>query len=233
MALAEIFLSEIVSHVLEKTTKAELDSLSKVTNSSYLVKAREDCLHKKEFFNYWKTCHLYKKHITDHEIVRNGSAELTLPKCLLRLPLLQFKPSFIGSSNYIDGISNKDLTHPVMIGIDNYGRYYLTIKYQCDQMEWGFDGDIYTVDRDKTNCLTIFQRLTGGDGWCKAGCDCHNSGAPFLHGSPTLLSEQDKQLLVQNIFKMMVGDDIIYMDYDNKDSCTPKIKKTLNGKLAF
>ena len=46
------------------------------------------------------------------------------------LPILKWKSYFEGSTGYIDQINPKNVAYPIMIGIDDYKRPYITIKTQ-------------------------------------------------------------------------------------------------------
>ena len=54
-----------------------------------------------------------------------------LPKKLIELlPVLPWKRNYVGCTDYIDGIRAKDLTYPIMIGVDHFRRPFITIKYK-------------------------------------------------------------------------------------------------------
>jgi hypothetical protein len=69
---------------------------------------------------------------------------------LVFAPELEFKDKFIGV-DYIDGIEIKDVTAPIMIGIDKYKRPFITIR---------------TIEKKNnySNVITIFQRYTNDKG---------------------------------------------------------------------
>ena len=75
---------------------------------------------------------------------------LSLTKIILALlPILKWKSYFEGSTGYIDQINPKNVSYPIMIGIDDYKRPYITIKTQST-----FKKNIYSV------VVTIFQRYS-------------------------------------------------------------------------
>ena len=45
------------------------------------------------------------------------------------LPKLTFKSSFLGPTDYLDRITVKDVSRPIMIGVDDYHRPFITFKY--------------------------------------------------------------------------------------------------------
>ncbi|VVU95809.1 hypothetical protein CPAV1605_1571 [seawater metagenome] len=48
-------------------------------------------------------------------------------KIIYSLPYLEYKSSF-SLGDYIDNIKNKDLSHPIMIGLDYWNRPFITFK---------------------------------------------------------------------------------------------------------
>ena len=63
---------------------------------------------------------------------------------MLNIPLLKFKTSFM-EIDYIDSIKIQDVTHPLMIGIDNWRRPFCSILYKF---------------KNKYHLEVIFQRFT-------------------------------------------------------------------------
>ena len=49
-------------------------------------------------------------------------------RALLDYPILKWKNEFLGDTGYIDGIRPEDVSHPVMLGVDTYGRAFATIR---------------------------------------------------------------------------------------------------------
>lgn len=144
-----------------------------------------------------------------------------------RFPVLTYQDRFCGGTSYLDGITSNDVDSPIMEGKDDYRRVFFTIRYKCLDKEFRFDGKTYPIDPDRLNCLTIFQRYTDSNTWCKA-----DSRAPLLYGSPTSLSDEALDLLVSNLFRMMTGLPIIYYDYQNKSDWTPSVKRYLRCQLV-
>lgn len=49
-------------------------------------------------------------------------------RALLDYPLLEWRDKFLGHTGYIDEIRPEDVSHPVMLGVDSYGRAFATIR---------------------------------------------------------------------------------------------------------
>jgi hypothetical protein len=47
---------------------------------------------------------------------------------MINFPILEFNDKFIGHTDYIDSIKPKDLSEPIMIGIDCYKRAFISIR---------------------------------------------------------------------------------------------------------
>ena len=57
-------------------------------------------------------------------------------KLIKLLPVLPCKRNYVGCTDYIDGIRAKDLTHPIMIGVDHFRRPFITIRYVNCRKKW-------------------------------------------------------------------------------------------------
>ena len=147
------------------------------------------------------------------------------------IPILEYQATFMGATDYLDGITCNDLSHPIMIGRDFYNRGFITIRYRCLDNDWTFDGRTHPLSQDDNHCLILFQRYTYSNSWCKAGPASHSNSAPILYGSSVNLSDQDLKLLVVNLFRMMKHQPILYLDYLNKSTSIPTISKTLRCEL--
>ena len=150
-------------------------------------------------------------------------------KLIYSLPVLKFKPRFVGSTDYIDRIRNKDLSHPIMVSVDNHARPFIVIRYKCTDMTFkDWDNNINDWCTD-TKTLTIFQRYTMGTGWCKAGGGTFGR-RPLLYGSGTLLSSLQKSLLIKNILRMLCEEPI---EYNFKNDNWEDIKQQANVELIY
>ena len=64
-------------------------------------------------------------------------------KIILNLPILTYKDRF-SLGDYIDNIKNSDLEYPIMMGVDDWNRPFITFK----------------ADSQKNYAITIFQRYS-------------------------------------------------------------------------
>lgn len=104
-----------------------------------------------------------------------------------KLPIIIFR-SYYCLGDYIDNIKYKDMNKPIMIGVDNWGRPFICIRYKH-----------INNGKEKKHVLIIFQRFTGvKSNWVKAG---HNTG-PILKNSPCLLRVEEQQMLLRNICEL-------------------------------
>ena len=64
-----------------------------------------------------------------------------------------------GHTDYIDFIGVKDVTHPIMCGIDKYKRPFITLR-------------VFNRNTDETSVHTLFQRYSevGSTLWCYGTC---------------------------------------------------------------
>lgn len=215
--------SNIFINILNYFQMSEIKLLNcSFKNNQALIKTNTLLNNKSKIFNQFK-----RLLITRYFISTQFSS-------LTQFPILPFETRFMGDTDYLDRIQSNDLSYPIMIGIDKYNRYFISVKYTCLETEWSFDGQTYSINNiDDVYCLTIFQRYTAGSGICKAGRDSMNSSAPLLYNSSTLISKEDQLLFVKNIYRMLVNEPIVYFDYPDKKSNIRSVIKTLNCKLAF
>lgn len=145
-----------------------------------------------------------------------------------QFPILPFQPHFLGATSYLDGIKARDMTHPVMFGVDPYRRVYICVKYRCCQDSFRQNNEEVQIDpTGKIFTLTVFQRYTESRGtWCKAGhsADCYQN--PYLNGARTLLSQQDITLFLKNIFTLLERQELEYQYWGEteSDDCIKKVK---------
>jgi hypothetical protein len=155
-----------------------------------------------------------------------------LPRFVARFPILKFRASFIGNTDYIDRITVKDMSDPIMIGVDNYRRPFIAIRYRCLQNTYEQFGQKVVSDLSREWVIVIFQRYIGDTiSWNKAG-DVSQS-APFMNGSGVSLSAEYKSLLLRNI-ECLVDDEFpVYMKHqswssDEEDAVHTQIKCKLS-----
>ena len=80
-------------------------------------------------------------------------------KKMMTYPILPWKSHFLGSTDYIDNIKVTDVWAPIMLGIDESGRPFITLR--TSQMI-----------RKKPNVIvnTLFQRYTDDKSWTHGTC---------------------------------------------------------------
>lgn len=54
---------------------------------------------------------------------------------MILYPTLNWSPKFLGHTNAIDKVLSVDVTYPIMLGIDNQNRSFVTIRYKCLEYE--------------------------------------------------------------------------------------------------
>lgn len=54
---------------------------------------------------------------------------------MISYPTIDWNPKFLGHTNAIDKVLSVDVTNPIMLGIDNQNRSFVTIRYKCIQHE--------------------------------------------------------------------------------------------------
>lgn len=147
-------------------------------------------------------------------------------------PLLTYQDHFCGATMYLDSIKKEDVDSAIMEGKDRYGRVFITIRYRCLDKQFLFDGSTYPIDSEKINCITVFQRYTDSSCWCKGGIDSHSCESPLLYESSTYLDNDTLDLLVSNVFRMLVGNPCVYYDYKNKWDHTRSLRRYIRLELV-
>ena len=119
------------------------------------------------------------------------------PKKLIKLlPVLPCKRTYVGCTDYIDGIRAKDLTYPIMIGVDHFRRPFITIKYKFNKNEYGH--------------ITVFQRYTDNKkNWVK----CNTKGPLMIHDGSSVFTKEDKDLFINNIIRLICEKKILVNEY--------------------
>ena len=76
---------------------------------------------------------------------------------LISHPILTYKRHFLGRTAYIDKIKPDDVKFPIMIGVDNYDRKFITFKLNYKANE-----DVFNIKKDEETQIvtTLFQRFT-------------------------------------------------------------------------
>ena len=87
---------------------------------------------KSKYFNYFKKYKILK-HLQEGPFKKFAN----------KYPILKWDKKFLGFTGYIDHITSYDLVSPIMIGIDNYQRPFVSIKF---------------IINKRIGCITYFQR---------------------------------------------------------------------------
>ena len=116
-------------------------------------------------------------------------------------------PHHVGATDYIDRVRATDMTHPIMIGCDQYNRPYISIMYHCNESTYKNWNDDECNWKNNTTVLTCFQRYSNGSTWCKAGSGTYST-YPLLYGTNTYLNSDEKPLLVKNILRLLCNEKI-------------------------
>ena len=78
-------------------------------------------------------------------------------RAVLRLPRLAWSSCFLGPTGYLDGILPQDMSAPVMIGCDIYGRAFVAFRF------------LYGPQATRRSVAVLFQRSGGvRDTWSSA-----------------------------------------------------------------
>ena len=87
---------------------------------------------------------------------------------MARLPKIEWRPDFLGSTDYIDRIRPADMgDNPIMVGEDNYRRPFVTFRLTRKSEN--------EDERQKPMLSTLFQRYTDSTHtWAFAGCGIMN-----------------------------------------------------------
>ena len=154
-------------------------------------------------------------------------------KLICKIPLIEFRKSFMGQTHYIDGIIESDLSNPIMVGRDTYKRPFLTLKYKCRDSTYFQLHKTIKTDTNNIAVLTIFQRYTdinesfqdkSNTTWCKAGSIYGDY--PILNSTSCLLNKHDKISVIINLIKLMTNEKPYYDQFfDNLQSINERRKR--------
>lgn len=140
------------------------------------------------------------------------------------LPILDFKPSFLGFTDYLDNIKENDLKYPLMRGIDCYQRHFLVLKYQIlDSIRVN---NINFIP-EQVYLITVFQRYSDSvDQWNKIG----NNQGPILQETSVGLDHDTKKMFIDRIVSIIKYQQIDIKCYESLFSDNYEIN-TLRVKL--
>ena len=132
-------------------------------------------------------------------------------------PTLKWKDKYCGSTGYIDRISCKNVNYPIMIGIDDADRSFITIYTHNKDSEFG-----------KDNVTTIFQRYTNDKYTWTHG----TSGYSFISESQYIISRNNlqHQLIRDNLKNLITKKNYVTMNGYKKNY---EIDLSLNYSYCF
>ena len=115
-----------IMNITSDTNLLNLDSLDTVSKISRDYRQDESINYqldklnlKSQYFSTWKQ---FSK--TDY-FFRNTF----IPDFLIKqIPIIKYKNHYTGATDYIDGISENDMSYPIMKGVDCYRRPFICIK---------------------------------------------------------------------------------------------------------
>ena len=173
-------------------------------NYSDIIKEqiKENIILKKKYWNHLRYYQYFLDTIFPIELIKT-------------IPIIKYKKHFVGPTQYMDRIKKKDLTSPIMIGIDHYRRPFVSIRYSSNidklvQYESDYN---FTIG---SKILTLFQRYTDTKkSWCKAGSECCYT--PLLHQTSTLIKQNEFKLITRNIIELLNDREVTYPQYNYRD----------------
>ena len=122
---------------------------------------------------------------------------------LATCPILKYQRSYDGQSGYIDNIPMDDISYPIMIGIDNANRPFITIRTQINR-----GSNVYTAAE------VLFQRYSNDtDTWTKA-C-VYGAPSGWLPESGIILRGIIQNNLLKENMNNLINETghILYYDY--------------------
>jgi hypothetical protein len=136
--------------------------------------------------------------------IRSSFKNTPFPKLLINLfPILPWKIYYEGFTGYIDNIRINDMKSPIMIGMDNFRRPYICIKYVCP--EWRKDSPL--SDGSKYCFVTIFQRYSDNK---KTWVKCREKGPILSCHANSTFSKEDYEYLISNMISLVTSKKIMF-----------------------
>ena len=136
-----------------------------------------------------------EKFVTNKNLIKKNYSKLLISlfggeNIMAFFPTLKWKDKYCGSTGYIDKICCKDVNYPIMIGIDDADRSFITISTHAKESEFM-----------KDNVTTIFQRYTNDKYTWTHG----TSGYSFISESQYLISRNYLQHdLIRNNLRNLI-----------------------------
>ena len=188
-------LAGIISNFLNIKENVRFLSLNKYSKSDdqIIYQIRHKIFVLKKYLQLWKE---YR--------IRSGFKNTPFPRLLINLfPILPWKSYYEGCTGYIDRIRINDMKSPIMIGIDQFRRPYICIKYICP--EWRKDSPL--SDGSKYCFVTIFQRYSNNK---KTWVKCREKGPILSCHAYSTFNLEDYEYLIRNIIRLITGKKIMF-----------------------
>jgi hypothetical protein len=116
-------------------------------------------------------------------------------------PVLPFDEVYLGSTDYIDRIHPKSLNKPIMVGVDYWNRPFISIRYKYQYKN---------KKKMQQGKITVFQRFSDNkEKWVK----CNTSGPLMNNEAGGLFSDENKDLLIKNICRLLSEKPIQVKEY--------------------
>ncbi len=214
--ITDVLNADLTYRVGEILELSDLGGLKHITNENQVIQCLQSQLQTKK---------LVLETLRKTKLLNYISPKLHL---IRQFPILPFQPHFLGATSYLDGIKARDMTHPVMFGVDPYRRVYICVKYRCCQDSFRQNNEEVQIDpTGRIFTLTVFQRYTESRSTlCKAGsaADCYQN--PYLNGTRTRLSQQEISLFLKNIFILLERQELEYQYWGEteRDHSIKKVK---------
>lgn len=220
LIISNISYSDII--LLNLNIDSEYNSQQRFFNK--LINFENFIYYMKEYILQYKKKHIILVKLHHYSKFKHSFKHFKHLLFLYQLPLLDFKPSFLGFTDYLDNIQANDLEFPIMRGIDCYQRHFIVIKYQIlDPIK--VNNTFFKIDQ--TYLLTVFQRYSDSvNSWNKAG----SYQGPILEETSVRLDHNEKKMLVDRIISIIKYQQCNIRCYESLFSDNYQIK-TLKVKL--
>jgi len=220
LIISNISYSDII--LLNLNIDSEYNSQQRFFNKSINFENFINCL--KEDILQYKRKHIILVKLYSYSKFKHSFQHFKHLSFLYQLPLLDFKTSFLGFTDYLDNIQQNDLKFPIMRGIDYYQRHFIVIKYQI-LAPIRINKVLFEIDQ--TYLLTVFQRYSDSvSSWNKAG----NYQGPILEETSVGLNHEEKKMFTDRLVSIIKHQQCNIKCYESLFSDNYQIK-TLKVRL--
>ena len=136
---------------------------------------------------------------------------------LVFAPFIKYRPSFCGSTGYLDNIKIEDLPYPIMIGQDDSKRSFIVFKLKTG----------YTINNYKYHVNTLFQRYSD----CKHRWMSATNTIFFLTNETGLSTSVNKihHILLEKNIKLLLNKENYVLNY----TISNELKKIYHIELYY